>query len=668
MLRVWLLAFLLLFSTCAKAQEVIDPGIDKRIVYTDSELIFTIASQEELLEGDYQVIWDLGNGEQKQGKEIEYKYTQAGEYLVIVYLLTKEEIFTDSLILVVKEKDKDIDSSGNITSLGTGRVVINELLPNPEGSDEKNEWIELKNVSNLSVDLTNWVVSDASGKKAILTQAKYGNLLLPGGGFLVLLRPQTKISLNNSGDTIDLIDSKGMAVDSVQYKSKAPEGKSWALASSAGWYWAEVPTPGSENIINSFLEIASSTNKDMIEIKAAKVTEVKKIPGEVIEVLGYKTNVFSFDDIKINELFPNPKGDDRKGEFIELINLGNEELNISNFYLTDGVKRYYFPEGTIIYPEDFILVERVESKISLNNSGDKIVLFSTLGEKVDELAYEKSYEDESYSRSVNGDFFWTDYITPGEENEFSTGKNKEAKEGFFAADIYEVLAQEKGVKVCFQGVVTVEPGIFSNQFFYLQDSFAGLQVYMYRADWPDLKVGDIVEVSGVVSESYQEKRVNIKTAEDIKVISRGAEINPQTVKSSDDLSVGSLVELSGQILEKNKNKWSLEFVEGNDTLQVFLKFNDDKLSDFKESDIINVTGILRRRNEILGIYPRSISDIYLVKSGQDLQIQKEEFAVADKKKSFSKLILAYSAVFVFIIILGVKIYLLKNRQILNIKQ
>lgn len=114
------------------------------------------------------------------------------------------------------------------------------------------------------------------------------------------------------------------------------------------------------------------------------------------------------------------------------------------------------------------------------------------------------------------------------------------------------MAQEKGVKVCFQGVVTVEPGIFSNQFFYLQDSFAGLQVYMYRADWPDLKVGDIVEVSGVVSESYQEKRVNIKTAEDIKVISRGAEINPQTVKSSDDLSVGSLVELSGQILEKIK--------------------------------------------------------------------------------------------------------------------
>ncbi len=668
MLRVWLLAFLLLFSTCVKAQEVIDPGIDKRIVYTDSKLTFSIASQEELLGENYQVIWDLGNGKQRQGKEIEYQYTQTGEYLVTVYLLTEEEIFTDRLILVVKEKNKDIDSPGSVTGFGGGGVIINELLPNPEGSDEENEWIELKNISNSSVDLTNWVVSDASGKRAKLTRDKYGNLLLPSGGFLVLPRPKTKISLNNDGDIVNLIDNKGIEVDSVQYKAKVPAGKSWSLALSGGWYWAEVPSPGSENIVNSPLTTSSSTNKDMIEIEMPKTINLKKIPDGEIEILDYETNIFSFDDIKINELFPNPKGDDRKGEFIELINLGDKEINISSFYLTDGVKKYYFPEGTIIYPKDFILVERVESKISLNNSGDKIILFSDLGEKVDELAYEKSYQDKSYSRSANGDFFWTDYVTPGEENEFSTTEDSDAKERLFVADIYDVLAQEKGAKVYFQGVITAEPGIFSNQFLYLQDSFAGLQVYMYRADWPDLKVGDIVEVSGIVSESYQEKRVNIKTSKDIRVISHGAEISPWVVKSSDDLLVGSLVKLSGRILEKSKNKWLLEFAEGKDTLQIFFKFNDDKLSDFKESDIIDVTGILRRRNEVLGIYPRSISDIYLVKSGQDLQVQKEEFGLVDKKDSVSKFILPYLAVFILIIILGVKIYLLKNRQILNIKQ
>jgi hypothetical protein len=43
-------------------------------------------------------------------------------------------------------------------------IIINEILPNPEGSDTKDEWVELKNKGDSLVDLEGWKVSDASSK------------------------------------------------------------------------------------------------------------------------------------------------------------------------------------------------------------------------------------------------------------------------------------------------------------------------------------------------------------------------------------------------------------------------------------------------------------------------------------------------------------------------
>jgi len=44
-------------------------------------------------------------------------------------------------------------------------IVINEILPSPEGPDEENEWIEIYNQNDFEADLSGWKIKDAEGTK-----------------------------------------------------------------------------------------------------------------------------------------------------------------------------------------------------------------------------------------------------------------------------------------------------------------------------------------------------------------------------------------------------------------------------------------------------------------------------------------------------------------------
>ena len=144
-------------------------------------------------------------------------------------------------------------------------IFINEILPNPEGSDETNEWIELYNSNNFDVDLVNWQIKDITGTVTTFTipqnipsrtQAK-----ISANGFLIFKRPDTKISMNNDGDGLNLLTPDGKIVDSVNF-TKAPLGQSYNKTNSA-WAWSTTLTPGILNTINA----AQTNNKSLSKTK-----------------------------------------------------------------------------------------------------------------------------------------------------------------------------------------------------------------------------------------------------------------------------------------------------------------------------------------------------------------------------------------------------------------
>lgn len=129
-------------------------------------------------------------------------------------------------------------------------IVINEILPSPEGPDAEKEWIEIFNRNDFEVDLVNWQIIDTVGTTRTYTFPK--DTLIKPKGYSVLRRPTTKITLNNSGDGLKLIQPNGEVADFVEY-GKAPRGESYNLVKS-GWAWSNALTP---NLANMILLLAS---------------------------------------------------------------------------------------------------------------------------------------------------------------------------------------------------------------------------------------------------------------------------------------------------------------------------------------------------------------------------------------------------------------------------
>jgi hypothetical protein len=94
-----------------------------------------------------------------------------------------------------------------------GELIIDELLINPAGTDTNREWIEIANVSTVTLDLHQLHVADAAGDVAVdAGLLAPGGLLVLGqsldptknGGAPIAVSFGNVISLNNGGDSISI--------------------------------------------------------------------------------------------------------------------------------------------------------------------------------------------------------------------------------------------------------------------------------------------------------------------------------------------------------------------------------------------------------------------------------------------------------------------------------
>ena len=172
-------------------------------------------------------------------------------------------------IVIINQKE-EITYSSNI--------IINEILPSPEGADSENEWIELKNQGNQKVSLFNWSVRDKKG--TINTYVFPEETIIESQGFLVLIRPITNITLNNSEDGLELIQPDQNIIDSVDYIN-ASIGESYNYINSE-WTWSDQPSPNSLNlpkkeIKEENVEEKEDEKKEIININLPEETKENKI-------------------------------------------------------------------------------------------------------------------------------------------------------------------------------------------------------------------------------------------------------------------------------------------------------------------------------------------------------------------------------------------------------
>lgn len=124
-------------------------------------------------------------------------------------------------------------------------VYINEIYPNPPGSDRQTEWIELYNDTDIAADLTDYYIKDHQGKKFTFNS----QIILPGK-YLVIERSTSKIALNNDKDTIKFYDPEDKKIQEVKYSEEREltEDVSYALDQEGNWSWTSIHTKNKENV------------------------------------------------------------------------------------------------------------------------------------------------------------------------------------------------------------------------------------------------------------------------------------------------------------------------------------------------------------------------------------------------------------------------------------
>ena len=132
-------------------------------------------------------------------------------------------------------------------------------------------------------------------------------------------------------------------------------------------------------------------------------------------------------DIGFNEIFSNAVGNDTAtwpdGEWVELINNGNQSLDISNWHFTSGSRNFNINEhqmplksDTMILPGEIFLVAINGSQgFYLKNTIDTIELRDTTNQIVSTITYNYSVEGES-SWFWNGEWSQSPWATPGTPN------------------------------------------------------------------------------------------------------------------------------------------------------------------------------------------------------------------------------------------------------------
>ena len=137
-------------------------------------------------------------------------------------------------------------------------LIVNELLPNPSGSDTGNEFIELFNGGSQTVHLSDYKLQIMSSSAT--TNVTLPNLTIAAGDYLALYNDALNFTLVNTTGQVGLVRlSDGKIISQSNVYQVAGDGMAWALIKGE-WQYTNVPTPNAANLSSVTVLLASDVS------------------------------------------------------------------------------------------------------------------------------------------------------------------------------------------------------------------------------------------------------------------------------------------------------------------------------------------------------------------------------------------------------------------------
>lgn len=497
---------------------------------------------------------------------------------------------------ILKELRTDVKTSDTI--------AINEIFPNPEGDDRRYEFIELYNKSEQDIDLNNWYLENKIGQKFVFRsydfndEAKY---IIKSKKYLTVFRKNSYLVMNNNEDIIKLFnDSDGLickvgyknaksnlsysSVLNLDYEKINTSTKNFLIHSinKNDFIWSMVKTPSRNNVIKpeNHAPIVDFSFPDNILAK----TEVLFDGSDTFDVDGDKMSfIWHFDNFKVN--LP----------LVGHIFLKSGVFNVG-LEVNDGKNSTYLEKKIKVCVKEGCSIKiDTNSSVIKDESGETENLELEIEELRKEIAKFKKNQNNINKEAIG--------------SSVGIKENEKNQEEVYFVELGNVKNTAKiGDKITTIGIVSVLPGVLGSQFFYIS-KLDGLQIYSYKKDFPELKLGDYIEVSGEVGEKYGEKYLNIKNG-GIRILNEGKILKVNKLNCSQIISsnIGMLAEISGEVVDKDAN--SLQVKDETGEALIYIKnATDIGLKNISKGEKWSIVGIINRRDDDIRILPRSGSDL-----------------------------------------------------------
>jgi hypothetical protein len=267
-------------------------------------------------------------------------------------------------------------------------LLINELLPDPEGSDSDNEWVEIKNPSDREAILDGWTLDDGEGGSK---PYKLDGKKVAPESFLVISSKDSGIALNNDKDDVRLFSYEGIIIDQAHY-DKTETGKAVARKSDNTWTVSSLLTPGEENKFPTAPMQPTTTEQSNTTANASATQAV-----QTTQTTTFKDGDIS-DEIEITEVLPNPAGQDKNNEWIELHNASDETVNLGNWKIQTQGKTFVIPDSFSLAPGEYFSFTYKDLRLTLKNSKNEINLIDPEGSTLDTINYNDAPEGVSFAK------------------------------------------------------------------------------------------------------------------------------------------------------------------------------------------------------------------------------------------------------------------------------
>ncbi|GIW58720.1 MAG: hypothetical protein KatS3mg086_005 [Candidatus Dojkabacteria bacterium] len=415
-------------------------------------------------------------------------------------------------------------------------IIINEIFPNPDGSDSGKEWIELWNYGEDSFELNNYKIKSisSSNSERIINLPSF---LIEGNSYVVLANEDNfssldnlflideNINLFNSDSSVFLLDENDIEIDSINYSSTISAKSLERLGYKKVSECLELkvhPTsssPGLENlnlnkncidVVNEpkilFTKYGDEWSESLESYTPVQIDAKVFLGQEQIDAQWYidgsqvnfpltfdkpfqdsVTAVFNdqtlvsngllisaYPEIYITEVYPSPQSGEK--EWIEIFNNSNFEINLANLKLSEKNDEFW-SEKTYFFPQIILKPKEYllldDLNITLNNTGDNLGIFDKYDSLISEVSYGNTNKGNSAILYFPYDFNETFLIS---QNILTPNLQNPQKKVLALTEVKEARELSKGSLVKIRGIVTSDKDILYNNRIYIQDNTGGVRV------------------------------------------------------------------------------------------------------------------------------------------------------------------------------------------------